>query len=67
MILANEAIAEQFKQYSFLYRVHESPDEEDVEKFLGLLKKFEIDVEIDDISPKSFQHILKAIQNNPKQ
>jgi ribonuclease R len=62
MILANEAIAQQFQKYPFLYRVHETPDEEDVEKYIALLKKFEIDIEVSDISPKSFQRILTAIE-----
>jgi len=67
MILANEAIAYQFQKYPFLYRVHETPDEEDVEKFVALLKRFEIDIDVPDISPKTFQKILMAIQWNPKE
>ncbi len=67
MILANEAIAQQFQKYPFLYRVHETPDEEDVEKYIALLKKFEIDIEVPDISPKSFQKILNTIEWNKKQ
>lgn len=66
MILANEAVAYQFQKYPFLYRVHEVPDEEDVEKFAALLKKFDVEVNIPDISSKSFQHILTAIEWNPK-
>ncbi len=66
MILANEAVAQKYQKYPFLYRVHESPDEEDVEKFALLLKKFDVDVELTDISSKSFQNILKAIEWNPK-
>ncbi len=66
MILANEAIAYQFHKIPFLYRIHETPDEDDVETYLKLLKKFDIDVEIPDISPKSFQKILNAIQGTPR-
>lgn len=33
MVLANQSIAKQFSKVPFLYRVHEDPDEEDVEKF----------------------------------
>ena len=37
MVLANEAISRQFEKYPFLYRVHELPDEEDVEKFAKII------------------------------
>jgi len=67
MILANEAVAYEFQKYPFLYRVHETPDEEDVEKFITLLKKFDIAIDIPNISPKSFQNILGSIQWNPKE
>jgi ribonuclease R len=32
MILANESVAFKFKKYPFLYRVHEKPKEESVQK-----------------------------------
>ncbi len=38
MVLANESIAKLFSKTPFLYRVHEEPDSEDIEKFLKLLE-----------------------------
>jgi len=38
MVLANESVSKQFQKYPFLYRVHEDPDGEDVEKFTKMLE-----------------------------
>jgi len=38
MVLANESVSKQFQKYPFLYRIHEDPDREDVEKFTKLLE-----------------------------
>ena len=39
MVLANEAVSRMFSKYPFLYRVHELPDEEDVEKAAKIILK----------------------------
>jgi exoribonuclease R len=38
MVLANESVSKQFSKYPFLYRIHEDPDGEDVEKFTKMLE-----------------------------
>ena len=38
MVLANESVSKQFQKYPFLYRIHEDPDGEDVEKFTKMLE-----------------------------
>jgi len=43
MVLANESVAKLFSKIPFLYRIHEEPDEEDIERFLKLLEKVDTD------------------------
>jgi len=38
MVLANESVSRQFQKHPFLYRIHEDPDGEDVEKFTKVLE-----------------------------
>jgi exoribonuclease R len=37
MVLANESVSKLYMKYPFLYRIHEKPDPEDVDKFVKLL------------------------------
>jgi len=41
MVLANESVAKLYTKYPFLYRIHEKPDEEDVEKFMKIIETVE--------------------------
>lgn len=71
MVLANEAISRMFSKYPFLYRVHEDPDEADVEKFVKILewfgaKKLSEKIKKQKLSPKTFQSILEHINSDPK-
>lgn len=71
MVLANEAISRMFQKYPFLYRVHEDPDEADVEKFVKILEGFGAKdlsemMKKQKLSPKVFQQILEHINSDPK-
>ncbi len=60
MVLANESVSKQFSKYPFLYRIHEDPDGEDVEKFTKMLETVIPDSEI----PGDFPDILKLLQSS---
>jgi ribonuclease R len=62
MVLANESISKLFMKYPFLYRVHEKPDSDDVEKFMKLLES----MGIQDNIPADFSSLLEILKNNPK-
>ena len=38
MVLANESVAKLYCKYPFLYRIHEKPDTEDIEKFMKIIE-----------------------------
>jgi len=69
MVLANEAVSRQFAKYPFLYRVHELPDEEDIEKFAKIIESVDSSIVIPKtkwIKPKHFQQILEELKKSPK-
>lgn len=68
MVLANQSIARQFSKVPFLYRVHEDPDEEDVESFIMRIQKL-WDAQISQSfqsTPKFFQKILEYLKSSPR-
>jgi len=66
MILANEAVAKLFHTNPFLYRIHEIPNAEDVEKFEKILEIQTGEKISIEISPKGFQKVLDFLQSNAK-
>ncbi|MDP5038991.1 MAG: RNB domain-containing ribonuclease, partial [Candidatus Gracilibacteria bacterium] len=66
MILANENIGYLFSKIPFLYRVHETPDEEDIEKFKKILASFDIILPYKEINPILISDILEKINSHPK-
>jgi len=60
MVLANESVSRQFQKYPFLYRIHEDPDGEDVEKFSKMLETI---IPGQDV-PEDFQGILQLLQSD---
>ncbi len=70
MILANEVVAKTYfsKKYPFVYRVHEKPEVERVEKLIDMLKALHINVSINtkDIKPYDFQKILDDLGDDPR-
>jgi len=64
MIAANEVVAEFLteKGYPFLYRVHDAPDVNKLEKLLELLRSYGLDVKLPKkLSPLEFQKIVNSI------
>ena len=70
MILANEVVAKTYfsKKYPFVYRVHEKPELERVEKLIDMLKALHINVSINtkDIKPYDFQKVLDDLGDDPR-
>ena len=68
MLAANETVAEHFywKEVPFLYRIHENPDEEKVNKLRTFIKNFGYSLKIngEDIHPKEFQKLLSRIEGS---
>lgn len=63
MILANEWVWKKFSPTPFLYRVHELPDFEDIEKLQNVLNIFWIKTQISgELSPKTVQKILDEVK-----
>lgn len=68
MLAANETVAEHFywKEVPFLYRIHENPDEEKVNKLRTFIKNFGYSLKLngEDIHPKEFQKLLSKIEGS---
>jgi len=62
MVLANESVSKQFQKYPFLYRIHEDPDGEDVEKFTKMLETVVSGRDI----PSDFPGVLALLQSDPQ-
>lgn len=71
MLTANEVIAERFfwLEAPFIYRVHETPDEEKVEELNKFLYNFgyKIKTSKDELHPKSFAIVLNDIAGKPEE
>jgi len=69
MILANTTVAEYmyFLEQPFIYRIHEDPSEEKLEKFYAFLNGLGVSVRKNrnGINPKDFQNILKRAEGTP--
>lgn len=65
MIVANETIATHFlsKNVPFVYRIHEKPDAEKIERLVGILNTFGINHKInpEEVEPKDIQTLLNSI------
>lgn len=69
MLLANETVAKEYceHQIPFVYRTHENPDSDKMEKVLSFIRSQNIEVHKgrQDISPLEVQEILTAIEGEP--
>jgi len=69
MVAANEVIAEYFcrNKIPFVYRIHENPDEEKINKFLSLVHGLGIETNIanDNVTPLDILKILKQAKDQP--
>lgn len=71
MLAANETVAEHYywKEVPFLYRIHENPDEEKINKLRTFIKNFGYNIKVtgDDIHPKEFQKLLSKIEGTKEE
>lgn len=71
MLAANETIAEHFywQETPFLYRTHESPDEEKIQKLSAFIASFGYGIKgiSDEIHPKELQKLLARIADTPEE
>uniref|UniRef100_UPI00286F2C7A ribonuclease R n=1 Tax=Anaerosporobacter sp. TaxID=1872529 RepID=UPI00286F2C7A len=71
MLLANETIAEDYfwQELPFVYRTHENPDSEKIEKLGIFINNFGYSIKIgqDEIHPKELQKLLSKIEGTPEE
>ena len=71
MLAANETVAEHFKwmDVPFIYRIHEDPKPEKLERFFNFLTNFGIVVKGtgNEIHPKALQEIIENIEGMPEE
>jgi len=71
MIAANEAVTEHMEEHkqAFVFRVHEPPEQEAAQKFLDTAKALHLKVNDnwlkEEITPQTYQKILRAIEEAP--
>jgi len=71
MIAANEAVSEHMEEHkqAFVFRVHEPPEVDAAQKFLDTAKALHLKVNDnwlkEEITPQTYQKILRAIEESP--
>ncbi len=71
MLLANETVAEDYfwQEIPFVYRTHDNPDPEQIQKLGLFINNFGYAIKIgkDDIHPKELQKLLGKIEGTPEE
>lgn len=71
MLLANETVAEDFfwQELPFLYRTHEVPDREKIQKLAIFINNFGYSMHVsqEEIHPKELQKLLEKIEGTPEE
>lgn len=71
MLIANETVAENFfwQQMPFVYRTHDNPDSEKIQKLSTFINNFGYSIHIgqDEIHPKELQKLLQKIEGTPEE
>src|SRR5262249_48309090 len=71
MIAANEAVTEVMEEHkqAFIFRVHEPPEQDAAQRFLDTARALHLKVNDkwlqDEITPHTYQKILRAIEESP--
>lgn len=69
MVIANETIATHFlaKKIPFVYRIHEKPDSEKIQRLVSMVNTFGVEhkINIENCEPKDIQELLKEIKDKP--
>ena len=70
MIAANECVATHiyFMNLPFIYRVHESPKEENIRSYLSFIGTlgYQIPGDVKDFKPKTMQKLIKFLEDKPE-
>ncbi len=71
MLAANETIAEDFywQEVPFLYRTHETPDMERIQRLAAMISRFGYSMKLgrEEVHPKEFQKLLGKIADTPQE
>lgn len=71
MLAANETVAEDFfwREIPFVYRIHETPDEEKIRKLAVFLHNFGYTLHIGskEVHPKEIQKLLSKVEGEPEE
>ncbi len=71
MVVANETIATHFlkEKIPFVYRIHERPDAQKIERLVGMLNTFGVSHKInpEEVEPKDIQVLLESIKDEPSE
>lgn len=71
MLIANETVAEDYfwQELPFVYRTHENPDEEKIQKLSMFINNFGYSMHIarDEVHPKELQKLLQKIEGSPEE
>ncbi|MFS0780158.1 ribonuclease R [Bacillus sp. 1P06AnD] len=71
MLVANETVAEHFHWMNvpFIYRIHEDPKEEKLQRFFEFITNFGYVVKgkANDIHPRALQEIIEAVEGKPEE
>ena len=71
MLAANETVAEDYfwQEIPFVYRTHENPDEEKIQKLSTFINNFGYSMHIakDEVHPKELQKLLEQIEGTPEE
>ena len=70
MIAANECVATHiyFMNLPFIYRIHETPEEDRIRSFLGFVSGlgYHVDGDLRDLRPIAVQNIVKQLEDKPE-
>ncbi|WP_456273379.1 ribonuclease R [Bacillus sp. AK031] len=71
MLVANETVAEHFHwmDVPFIYRIHEDPKEEKLQKFFEFITNFGLFVRgtANSVHPRALQEIIEAVEGKPEE
>lgn len=70
MLLANETVAEDYfwQQIPFVYRIHETPDEEKIKTLATFINNFGYSMHVKDkVHPKELQKLISKIEGTPEE
>lgn len=70
MLLANETVAEEYfwRELPFLYRTHDTPDEEKMRRLCALINNFGYHIHVkNEVHPKEVQKLLAKAEGTPEE